>query len=209
MTSQLKIKVCGMRNPDNIQQLIGLGPDFIGFILFPGSKRYLGNNYVLEADVPGMIQKVGVFVNSVISDVVHWKSRLDLDIVQLHGTEPPEYCKEIHGVGLKIIKSFGIDHNFEFSILDAYAPFCDYFLFDAITPLHGGSGLKYDWSVLQKYSLDIPFFLSGGIGPDDASVLSKLNVNKLLAIDINSRFEISPGLKDIDLIKNFLAKLRS
>jgi phosphoribosylanthranilate isomerase len=208
MIPQLKIKVCGMRHPENIQGLVGLGPDFIGFILFPGSKRYVGNSYVLEADIPEKIKKVGVFVNAVLKDVVHWKSSLDLDIVQFHGSEPPEYCKEVKDMGLKIVKSFGVDQNFDFSTLDEFAPYCDYFLFDTLSPSYGGSGLKFDWSVLQKYSLDIPVFLSGGIGPNDPVEILNSNLAKIFAIDINSKFEVTPGLKDIELIKGFFTKIR-
>jgi phosphoribosylanthranilate isomerase len=209
MSGQFKIKVCGMRNPENIKQLVALKPDFIGFIMFHGSKRFVGNNYVLDTDIPESIKKTGVFVNAVFKDVVHWKSRLNLDIVQLHGSESPEYCKEIHDIGFKIIKAFGINPDFKFSILDEYAPFCDYFLFDTLTSSHGGSGLKFDWSVLQKYSLELPVFLSGGIGPQDAGEILNLNLKNIFAIDINSRFEVSPAIKDIDLVKEFITKIRS
>jgi phosphoribosylanthranilate isomerase len=209
MSKSLKIKVCGMREPENIRQLVKLKPDYIGFILFPGSKRYVGDNYILEADIPKRIQRVGVFVNAVIRDVVHWKNRLELDLVQLHGSEPPEYCQEMHDIGLKIIKSFGIDKNFDFSALDGFEHSCDYFLFDTHSPLYGGTGQKFDWSVLQNYSLDKPVFLSGGIGPNDVPSLKDSSLNKLFAIDINSRFEVSSGFKDINLLSEFLTKVRS
>jgi phosphoribosylanthranilate isomerase len=209
MKTQLKVKVCGLRYPDNIQQLIRLKPDFMGFILFPGSKRYVGDNYILENGIPKTIKKVGVFVNAVIKDVIHWINRLNLDMVQLHGSEPPEYCNEIHDLGIKVIKSFGIDQNFEFSVLEEFEPFCHYFLFDTISPHHGGSGQKFDWALLQKYDGDIPVFLSGGIEPDDAETIKNFNLKKISGIDINSRFEISPGLKDINLISEFLEKIRS
>jgi len=209
MTNQLKVKVCGMRNTDNIRQLVSLKPDYIGFILYPGSKRYFGDDNILEADIPESILKVGVFVNAVIKDIIHWINQLNLNLVQLHGSEPSEYCMEIHDLGIKIIKSFGIDQNFEFSRLDEFAPYCDYFLFDTISSLHGGSGLKFNWNIMKNYFLEIPIFLSGGIGLDDAENIKNSGIKNIYGIDINSKFEISPGVKDIKLVNEFLIRIRS
>jgi phosphoribosylanthranilate isomerase len=206
---ELKIKVCGMRETSNIRELLVHNPDFIGFILYPGSGRFLGKDYKLEVDIPKNINKVGVFVNALIKDVVNWKICLDLDFVQLHGTEAPEYCKEIQDMGLKIIKAFGIDQDFDFAILDDYMPYCDYFLFDTKTPVHGGSGLKYDWQLINNYKLEKPFFLSGGIKPEDAEAICSIKNNKLYAIDINSGFEIAPAVKDIQRIVPFIHSIRT
>jgi phosphoribosylanthranilate isomerase len=209
MTSQLKIKVCGMRDPENIQQLIKLKPDFIGFVLFPGSRRFVGSKYVLETEIPETIKKTGVFVNAVLSEVIHWVHRLHLDVVQLHGSEPPEYCEEIRNLGIKIIKSFGVDHNFDFSVLEEFTPYCDYFLFDTLSVIHGGSGIKFDWTVLKSYKEDTPVILSGGLGIEDIDAIKNLSFTNFVVVDINSRFEISPGLKNINLVDEFLKRIRS
>lgn len=198
-----------MRDSSNINELLKLQPDFIGFILYPGSKRYLGDDYVLENEIPDAVKKVGVFVNAIIKDVSHWKVRLNLDYIQLHGNEAPEYCKEIHRMGLKIIKAFGISPDFDFSSLQEYVPTCDYFLFDTKTPVHGGSGQKFDWNIINNYSYEKPFFLSGGIKPEDAGKIIPDNYQNLFAIDINSGFESAPAMKDIQLIGQFIHSIRS
>jgi len=207
--SKIQIKVCGMRESNNINELLNLQPDYIGFILYPGSKRYVGDNYRPEVNVPSSVKKVGVFVDALISEVVARKSIMDLDFVQLHGSEPPEYCKEVHEMGIKIIKAFGVTTNFEFDELNKYAPYCDYFLFDTQTPIHGGSGQKFNWEILNNYSLKTPFFLSGGIKPCDAEVLCNLKIDKLFAIDINSGFETAPAQKDIHQLKHFINTIRT
>ncbi len=208
--SSLKIKVCGMRESDNIRHLIELKPDYIGFILFPGSKRYLGDDYELNTDIPESIQRVGVFVNALIPDIFNWANRLNLHLVQLHGNESPEYCIELHKMGVKIIKAFGVGDDFDFSNLSPYLSCCDYFLFDTKTDLHGGSGKQFNWEVLRKYPFDKPVFLSGGIGPDDDETINNYrNIINIFGIDINSRFEIDPGLKNTIALKGFFQKIRS
>jgi phosphoribosylanthranilate isomerase len=206
---EIKIKVCGLRDNNNIREILTVHPDFIGFILYPGSKRYVGEDYNLEVEVPASVNKVGVFVNALIKDVFNWKVRLGLDFVQLHGTEPPEYCKEINNMGLKLIKAFGITQDFNFSQLKDYIPYCDYFLFDTKTPVYGGSGQKFDWEILNNYLSENPFFLSGGIKPDDIADICKIKNDKLFAIDINSGFETAPAMKDIQLINQFVNTIRS
>ncbi|MBN2522010.1 MAG: phosphoribosylanthranilate isomerase [Bacteroidales bacterium] len=206
----LKIKVCGMRDKENIRSLIRLNPDYIGFILYPGSKRFPGDDYTLNVGIPGEIQKVGVFVNALIPEIFSWINRLDLQLVQLHGNESPEYCYELKKMDIRIIKSFGIDNDFDFSILEPYLSCCDYFLFDTKTDLHGGSGMQFDWNILKSYKASIPIFLSGGIGPDDNEILHNYrSIINIFGIDINSRFEIQPGLKNIAALKSFFQKIRS
>jgi phosphoribosylanthranilate isomerase len=204
-----KIKVCGMQDPDNIRRLVDLQPDYIGFILYPDSKRFLGNNYRLSVEIPQSIKRTGVFVNALIPDIIAWSNKLDLNYVQLHGAESPEYCTELMSMDLHIIKTFPIDKEFDFQVVEDYLPWCDYFLFDNKTHLHGGSGEQFDWSVLLDYNYDKPFFLSGGIGPGDVRTLKVLKNPALYAIDINSKFETSPGMKDILLIKEFITTMRS
>ncbi len=206
----LKIKVCGMRDAENIRHLIELNPDYIGFILYPGSKRYLGDDYILDIDIPDFIQRVGVFVNALMPDIFNWSNRLKLDFIQLHGTESPDYCIELHRMGMKIIKAFGIDDDFDFSTLKPYLSCCNFFLFDTKTDFHGGSGKQFDWNILIDYSYDIPVFLSGGIGPDDADTINHYKKSASIhGVDVNSRFEINPGQKNIVALKRFFLELRS
>jgi phosphoribosylanthranilate isomerase len=210
MTSgNLKIKVCGMRDPDNIRRLVELNPDYIGFILYPRSKRYLGNNYSLSVEIPLTIKRIGVFVNALIPEVVGWVNKLNLDYVQLHGFESPEYCMELANMNIHILKSFSIESACDFSVIENYMPWCDYVLFDNKTPFYGGSGEQFDWTVLQEYKFSKPFFLSGGIGPSDSKSVKKLKNPAPYAIDINSKFETAAGLKDILLIQEFITKIRS
>ena len=202
------IKICGLREPDNILQVAGLNPDYMGFIFYPPSKRYVGTDSVLPEDIPDTIKKVGVFVNALIPEVVRQVNRLSLDFVQLHGDEPPEYCRELSDVGVHIIKAFSVDQNFNFKGLQAYLTGTEYFLFDTRTPLRGGSGKSFDWNILQHYPWDKPFFLSGGIGPEDADSIREIRQFPLHAIDINSRFESAPAIKDIVLLRSFIAAIR-
>jgi phosphoribosylanthranilate isomerase len=205
----LKIKVCGMRGPENLRQLIAIEPDFIGFILYSGSKRFVGERFSLPADIPHSIKRVGVFVDALFPAVIEWSNRLELDYIQLHGTESPEYCMELSKMGLKVIKSFGMDDSFNFRQLKAYAPWCKYFLFDTKTPAHGGSGKQFNWKILEKYTDSLPFFLSGGISMEDTDAILSISDNRLYAIDINSRFEKAPSIKNINLIDAFMKKIRS
>ena len=203
------IKVCGMREPDNIRQLVNLEPDFIGFILFPDSKRYVGDDFRLTTDIPPAIHRVGVFVNALMDEVIHWVNRLELNFVQLHGTESAEYCRELSGMKIPVIKAFGVDDAFDFSSLSAYSDCCEFFLFDSKSPLHGGSGLQFNRDLLNLYALNTPFFLGGGIGPEDISDIRLIkNRLPLAAVDINSRFEISPGIKNIELLRKFINAIR-
>ncbi len=198
-----------MRETNNIRQLVALKPDFIGFILYPGSKRYVGNEFALEFDIPDKIIRVGVFVNALMDEVIHWVNQLGLQYVQLHGTEPVEYCRELAEMKIRIIKAFGMDELFDFTILNTYNNYCDYFLFDTKSSMHGGSGQKFDWNFITRYNANRPIFLSGGIGPDDVESILMLNKKiSLFGVDINSRFEIVPGLKDIKLLRQFIKSIR-
>ena len=181
----------------------------MGFILYPGSKRYVGDDYNLTQRVPKRLTKVGVTVDETIEKVLDWIVRLRLDYIQLHGKESAEYCRELHTMGFGVIKAFGIDENFDFQILDEYQNWIDYFLFDTKTKLHGGSGQKFNWEILSNYKLQKPFFLSGGIGPDDFQLNDIPDDLPLHAIDINSRFETKPGFKDINLLEKFMTNFRT
>lgn len=206
-----KIKVCGMRDPKNLAELIKLKPDFIGFIFYPKSKRFVSDNTANEIVnlIPKETEKVGVFVNELASEIIRKINLFKLDMVQLHGDESPEYCKDLKSIGIKTIKAFGIDNNFDFSTLCKYVDFCDYFLFDTKNSSYGGTGKKFDWLKLEEYKLLKPFFLSGGIGIDDVEGIKKLDSLPIYSLDINSKFETEPALKDISLLKEFFFQIRN
>lgn len=205
----IRIKVCGICDLRNAAEVAAAGPGFMGFIFYPGSKRFVGNDPEEELfrNIPG-IQKVGVFVNEKEEIVIHTARRFALGWVQLHGSESVPYCAAIRKAGLKVIKAAGVDGDFDFSSLDAFLPVCDYFLFDSRTADYGGSGKQFNWELIKSYSGDKPFFLSGGIGPGDVSAIRELNHPMLFAVDINSKFEIVPGIKDILAVKNFVENLK-
>jgi phosphoribosylanthranilate isomerase len=204
--NQLKIKVCGMRLAANIAAVAELQPDYLGFIFYDKSPRLISDvSAELIKYIPPVIKTVGVFVDEDL-EIVKKKIHLyQLKAVQLHGNESVEYCKTLRFAfdHLEIIKAFGVDEDFDFSSLNAYQDTVDYFLFDTKTKAHGGSGKTFDWSVLSKYTLDKPYFLSGGIDLEHAATISAINDSRLFAIDINSKFEIEPGLKDVERIKEF------
>ncbi len=207
----LKVKVCGLCLPWNVSETGKAGPDFMGFIFYPHSKRYVGKNPdpLLFGMVPASIIKTGVFVNEKITDIQENIRKFGLGAVQLHGSETPEYCNRIKVAGPILIKSFGIDDSFNFNILKTYLGCCDYFLFDKRTENYGGSGTKFNWKKLEEYQLEKPFFLSGGIGYDDLESFKDLRHNGFYGVDINSRFEISAGIKDHTRIRDFITKLKT
>lgn len=209
LKEMIKLKVCGMKYQDNIRQLAELEPDFIGFIFYEKSKRYVTNGLDIKSlNIPKSIKKVGVFVNSTI-EVINEKVQLyKLDFVQLHGNESVEFCRELKQAGIKIIKAFQIDEDFDFFVIERYETVCDYFLFDTKTKLYGGSGNKFNWQILEKFNNQKPFFLSGGIDMEDVDEIKKLKNLNIFAIDINSRFEINPGNKDIEKIKEFIKSMQ-
>jgi phosphoribosylanthranilate isomerase len=203
----MKIKVCGLRDYENISNVIIAGADHIGFIFHKGSPRYFNNSLSFDEVRLIKVKKVGVFVNenpySILNKVAHY----DLDLVQLHGKESPEDCLELRKY-VKTIKSFGIDENFDFRILNNYSDKVDYFLFDTASPDHGGSGKVFDHKLLQQYDLDIPFFLSGGISLDHSQNIKQLKLKQLIGVDLNSKFENSPGIKEASKIKQFIKQLQ-
>lgn len=204
----MRIKVCGMKYPENIKELVNLPIDMMGLIFYEKTKRYAGNLPAKELRiVPSNIQKVGVFVNASKGDIFEKIKEYDLQIIQLHGDESPGFCKEIKKTGVKIIKSFSIEGIDDFEKLHVYENACDYFLFDTKTPLYGGSGNKFDWEMLSSYNGRTPFILSGGIGLEDVESIKKLQNSRLYGIDLNSRFETNPGEKDIEKLREFLTSM--
>ena len=202
----MKLKVCGMRYSKNIINLAKIMPDYMGFIFWENSKRFVSNS---TPDLGGTVKKVGVFVNASLEYIKDCIDAHKLKAVQLHGNESPEQCGELAEVDVEVIKAFAIQREFDFSATVIYESVCDYFLFDTKGELPGGNGLHFDWNVLKDYHSKKPFFLSGGIGPNDCVAIAsiiKLNL-PLYAIDVNSKFEVEPGFKNIQSIKEFKSKL--
>ncbi len=208
----MKIKVCGMRDKENIRQLASLKPDFIGFIFYEKSRRYADNylDKIILHQIPALIKKVGVFVNSTFDNICTKIEQYDLNYVQLHGNESPELCMQIKNTGCGVIKVFSVSEKNDLKGLRSYEKFCDFFLFDTKCDSYGGSGKKFDWKLLGQYHNTTPLILSGGIDSDDADEIRMLEQQvNISAVDVNSRFETAPGLKDIQKIRGFITSLRS
>ncbi len=207
----MKLKVCGLKSPENIEQLTKLDVNFMGFIFFERSKRFVADtlNKEIIKSIPNHIKKIAVFVNARSEDILWTLKDYDsnFDYVQCHGDETPDFCQDLKKMGFGIIKAFQMDEEFDFSQLKAYESVVDYFLFDTSSKNYGGSGQKFDWTLLDKYQGNIPFFLSGGIKPEDVKRLQNFNHAQFYAIDINSGFEDEPGLKNIDSIMTFCENL--
>lgn len=201
------IKVCGMRDEENIRQLEQLDIDWMGFIFFSESPRFVGPKL---SYLPKKVKKIGVFVDQIPQIISELAKQNHLEMIQLHGSEPPWYCINLQEEGYKIIKSFGIDTDgyIPNAQLNAYEGKCDYFLFDTKTKLHGGSGKRFNWERLKDYDGDTPFILSGGISPEDSEEIKSIKHPKFAGIDINSCFEIEPAYKDIEMIKSFIKQIR-
>ncbi|MFB9057015.1 phosphoribosylanthranilate isomerase [Mariniflexile ostreae] len=197
----MKLKVCGMKYPDNIRQVAALKPDYLGFIFYEKSARHFKDSPILE--LPLSIKKTGVFVDADLDFIIEKINKHDLQAVQLHGHESPDFCKQLQSQ-VEVIKVFSIKDTFDFSVLLAYEQVCDYFLFDTKGQLPGGNGYTFNWDLLKNYPSTKPFFLSGGIGVDEIEDLKKFKQSKAstycYAIDVNSKFEIEPGLKNIELL---------
>lgn len=203
----LIIKVCGMRDPSNVEALSNAGVQWIGLIFYPKSKRFVSSE--LEIETTEGMQRVGVFVDETIEKINQYIQDYKLDIVQLHGLEDPAYCASVQRCGVKVLKAFSIDDSFDFSQCDPFMSVTDYFLFDAKGDLPGGNGIAYDWNILNNYQGQRPFLLSGGIDLNHVAALKNFEHPSWIGIDINSRFEIHPALKNIEKIKQFKHELCS
>ena len=196
------VKVCGMREAENIREVEASGIDLMGFIFWPKSKRYVSER---PTYLPTKCKRVGVFVDENIEQVRRIAEDYALDIIQLHGSESPEYASQLRE--WKIIKAFNIATTADLAQTKPYEGVADYFLFDTKAQLPGGSGEQFDWSILSAYDGETPFLLSGGIGPGDAERIKAFHHPNCIGIDLNSRFEITPGLKDVAALRHFLSHL--
>ena len=219
---KVTVKVCGMRDGDNIRQVAELGVDWIGMIFWAKSPR----NVTMIPTYAGIIpdrgsdignfkaKRVGVFVDEMAQNIITRVVNYKLDLVQLHGHETPTLIRNLRRTldpdirpGVQFIKAISVSGRNDIAAYKDYEDCVDYFLFDTKCPTVGGSGSQFDWSVLEAYDGDVPFLLSGGIGPDDAERVRNFHHPKCIGIDLNSRFEVEPALKDIQKLKSFLEKL--
>ena len=206
---EFKLKICGMKHAANIAAVAELQPDYLGFIFYQKSPRFISEvSAELIKYVPPTIKTVGVFVNEDLNIVQQNISKYNLKAVQLHGKEEVNYCKEIKSTGVEVIKAFGIDDSFDFSKLEPYLTVVDYFLFDTQTPAYGGSGKLFDWKLLANYKFEKPYFLSGGIDLQHTTDIKKIKDPWLYAIDVNSKFELEPGLKDVERLKELIKVMK-
>lgn len=205
----MKIKVCGMKQPRQIQQLIALSVDFAGLIFHPPSKRFAGDEppraiRALRND----IRLTGVFVDTPEEDIRTTAETFGLSAIQLHGSESAAQCQALRN-HFTVLKAFRLDEAFDFNSLAEYAPTVDYFVFDAAGKLPGGNGIKFSWHLLNKYTGHTPFLLSGGIVPADAEKVQQVQHPAITGVDLNSRFEEAPGMKQMNLVTTFIKNLQT
>lgn len=208
----MKLKVCGLSSPESIREISALKPDMMGFIFYAPSPR--NACALLHSEVktlPEEIERVGVFVDSPVEHILHLAERYGLTTIQLHGKETPETCKTVHDAGYKVMKAVGVNGDIDWDEYKTYEGNVDMLVLDTLTAIHGGSGRKFDWTLLRDYPLNIPFLLSGGIGPDDVEAVVKAasELPLMVGVDINSRFETKPGAKDAAKVSTFLSSIKN
>lgn len=206
----MQIKVCGITRESDLRALAQLQVDFAGLIFYERSPRFAGSKITGKSvrELKGGLKTVGVFVNARQEMIASLVENYGLDMIQLHGDETPAYCRMIRQYA-PVIRALRIAEDTDLE--SAVTPFldsCDYFLFDTAGPRYGGNGKQFDWALLEKYRHDLPFFLSGGIGPTDIADLRAFHHDALLALDVNSRFELSPGVKQLDLVRTFSESIK-
>lgn len=199
------VKVCGMRDSENIRNIEHTGIDWMGFIFYPASPRYVPKR---PEYLPKKVKRVGVFVNENIKEILSLTDIYELNYIQLHGDESPDFCNTLETRGFQTIKAFPIATAEDFQATVPYSGCCTYFLFDTKSPAHGGSGQKFDWNLLNSYHGNTPFLLSGGIGVEDIDKLRTINNKHLIGFDLNSRFELIPGIKRVDLVRKFVEQIK-
>lgn len=207
MNAPLKIKVCGNKDAKNLEQVCSLQPDFVGLIFYEKSKRVVDTKALKRIPENCVAKRVGVFVNAPIEEIKRKVKTYGLDYVQLHGDETPDFCHKVSQIR-PVFKAFQIYDNFNFSNLNNYISRSYMFVFDTASKGYGGSGKKFNWELLAAYNGPVPFLLSGGIGPEDVEAVKGLHHPMLAGVDINSRFETEPGIKDIDKLGSFIKQMR-
>jgi phosphoribosylanthranilate isomerase len=197
-----------MREPKNILDVAALSPDFMGFIFYEASKRFVGTNFSVPLNFPVHIKRVGVFVNERVENILINVSKHELDFVQLHGNESSVFCNALREK-VKVIKVFRVDESFDFSSTKEFSSSADFFLFDTKGENYGGTGQTFDWNLLTKYDQQIPFFLSGGLSVDSIQRIKEFEGLNLYGLDFNSRVESEPGIKDINILNSINSNLNS
>lgn len=200
-TGEIKLKICGMRHEENILAVAELFPDYMGFIFYEGSRRFVGKDFTIPAEFPSAIKRIGVFVNESTQEILRLADKHALDFIQLHGSESVEQCAEIRKKGLGVIKAFAVAQDFDFNNVLPFEKVVDYFLFDTKGKDFGGQGVPFDWNILKRYDQRVSFFLSGGISPVNVTGVSALKGMNLHALDVNSGVEQEVGIKDVELVK--------
>ena len=211
--TKLKVKVCGMKVPSNIEEIAALGVDYMGFIFSKESKRFVGKDFdpVHLNLLHPPTQATGIFINEYLPNLLDKVDFYHFDAVQLHGDETAEYCRKLRNAlpDLEIIKAFSVDSEFDFAALQPYTDSVTYFLFDKKGDARGGNGEHFDWKILERYTLTTPYFLSGGISLEDAEAIRSASEGSslLVGIDLNSRFEKEMAVKDVSRVSQFIEKI--
>jgi phosphoribosylanthranilate isomerase len=209
MLNKVQLKICGMRDPINIRAVGAVLPHYMGFIFYKDSPRYVGEDFQLPDNLPASIKRVGVFVNESVEYILELCKKYELSLVQLHGDEPVSVCRKLKQQELRVIKVFQMGEVFDFSVLNPYKPVVDYFLFDTKGKYYGGNAIAFDWKILERYDQEIPFFLSGGLNPENIKGIAGLSTMNLHAIDLNSGVEAAPGVKDVIKISTVIKNVRA
>ena len=199
------IKVCGLRDSENIKAIDQLQPNWIGMIFYEKSARFIDTENIPETNA----LKVGVFVNQAVDSIIKTAESYGLSYIQLHGDETADTAALLYNKGYKVIKAFSVGDTINTALLKAFTPYCAYFLFDTKGKNYGGNGVKFNWNVLQSYDLSTPFILSGGIQPQDVEAIKNINHPAYAGVDINSGFELSKGMKNVDAVKQFIDGIRT
>jgi phosphoribosylanthranilate isomerase len=202
------VKVCGLNTRDNIMAISKMEVDLMGFIFYKDSPRFFNNSLSFDEvrEIPKRIKKVGVFVNETSYNVLNAIAHYNLDYVQLHGNESPDYCKELLRF-VKVIKTISIKDQNSILEIKNYTNLCNYLLFDTSSPTYGGTGQSFNWQFLKDVEINTPFFISGGISLENVSEIKGLPYKNLIGIDVNSKFEIKPGLKDLNKIQQLIKEI--
>lgn len=198
-----------MRDPANILDVASLSPDYLGFIFYPTSPRFVGKDFKPPSTLPATIKRVGVFVNESNQFILSKAKEAGFTFVQLHGNETPDQASALKDAGLKIIKVFSVDDEFNFDVTKPFQKLVDYFLFDTKGKFYGGNAKTFNWNVLNQYNQELPFFLSGGLTPENITSLDSLQSMNLHALDLNSGVELSPGIKSKEKVGQIIENTKS
>ena len=204
---KLKLKVCGLRQSENIRTVASLYPDFLGFIYYAKSPRFVGHEF--QMPLTATSNRVGVFVNESVTYMLNKVKSDKLDMIQLHGHEQPAVAKALVENDVQVMKVFSVDSNFDFRIVKNFIPYSKYLLFDTKTSNYGGSGKRFNWNLLHQYEYSTPFFLSGGISPENIQEVAEVRNPAFYGVDVNSGVEDSPGLKNPNRLQELIQVLKT